>query len=79
MPYINEAKRVCLNAVPEAIDAGELNYMLTKLCHQYVRTKGEKYQTYNDILGALEGCKLELYRRRIADYEELCIKKNGDL
>ncbi len=38
-----------------------------------------KYQTYNDILGALEGAKLELYRRQIGPYEETAIKRNGDV
>jgi len=79
MPYINDAKRTCLKVLPEPVDAGELNYLITKLCHQYLITKDERYQTYNDIMGALEGAKLELYRRKIAAYEDLAKEKNGDV
>lgn len=58
---------------------GELNYLVTLLCLKYLNERGEKYQTYNDILGALEGCKLEMYRRRIAPYEDKKIEENGDV
>jgi len=30
-------------------------------------------------MGALEGAKLELYRRKVAIYEEEKIKENGDV
>jgi hypothetical protein len=40
---------------------------------------GENYQHFNDVLGALEGAKLELYRRRIAPYEDTKIVENGDV
>lgn len=79
MPYIAEAQRICLKIDNEPRNAGELNYMVTKLCHEYLVLHGERYQTYNDILGALEGAKLELYRRKLGPYEDKAIKKNGDL
>ena len=41
--------------------------------------KGEKYQIYNDIIGALECCKQEFYRRKIEEYENLKVKENGDV
>ncbi len=59
--------------------AGTLNYLFTKIAHIYIEVKGEKYQNYNDIIGALEGAKLELYRRRVSKYEDKKIKKNGDV
>jgi hypothetical protein len=34
---------------------------------------------YNDVIGALECCKLELYRRMVAPYENTKIKENGDV
>lgn len=61
-----------------ATTAGQLNYQLTTLCQDYLY-KNESYQSYNDILGALEGCKLELYRRKIANYEDKKIEENGDV
>jgi hypothetical protein len=34
---------------------------------------------YNDAIGALEGAKLELYRRYVSAYEDDKIKENGDV
>ncbi len=59
--------------------AGILNYLFTKIAHIYIDVKGENYQAYNDVIGALEGAKLELYRRRIALYEDKKIEENGDV
>ena len=76
MPYITQELRTAdLNPVT----AGELNYKITEILHYYLLTKGESYSTYNDIMGALEGAKLEIYRRRVAPYEDKAIAKNGDL
>jgi len=79
MPYINKGKRwgIADGDCPET--AGELNYALTVICHQYWRQNGENYQAFNDIIGALEGCKMELYRRRVAPYEDKKIEENGDV
>lgn len=80
MPYIDGTKRkaladkiMCMNV------AGELNYLVTQLCQEYLELHGEKYQTYNDIVGALECAKIELYRRKTAPYEDVKIKENGDV
>lgn len=80
MPYIKHTVRRLIDklwTIPE--NAGELNYLLTKHCIDYINTHGESYQTYNDIIGALEGCKMEIYRRKVADYEDVKIKENGDV
>lgn len=62
-----------------AENAGELNYQLTCVILEYVRKHGMKYQTLNDVIGALEGAKLEFYRRQVAEYEDKKIKENGDV
>jgi len=80
MPYIKQDKRLELalsNLCPRNV--GELNYMWTMTVQMYLDKHGESYQTYNDILGAIEACKLELYRRRIAPYEDKKIDENGDV
>lgn len=59
--------------------AGELNYVITRLCLRYIENNGEQYKHYNDVIGALECCKLEMYRRAIAPYEDKKIKENGDV
>lgn len=79
MPYITQNRRAVL-AFPEVPkNAGELNYLFTVAAQNYIREKGESYQTYNDILGALEGCKLEFYRRLVAPYEDGKKVVNGDV
>jgi len=57
----------------------ELNYVITSICIEYLNTKGKNYQAVNDIVGALEGAKLEFYRRIAAPYEDMKIKQNGDV
>ncbi len=59
--------------------AGELNYSITLLLISYLETKGENYQTYNDMIGALEGAKMELYARKVRPYEDKKIDENGDV
>lgn len=58
---------------------GELNYILTVICKKYFENNGGRYQQINDIIGALEGCKLEFYRRLAGPYEDTKIKENGDV
>ena len=58
---------------------GELNFAITEVLIGYLKEKKESYQTYNDIMGALEGCKLEIYRRKIGIYEEKKKTDNGDV
>lgn len=85
MPYIksedrakfeNLVKDMCLSKIETA---GELNYLITRLVHSFMDQKGEAYQSYNDSMGALEGAKLELYRRFIGPYEDTKVKSNGDV
>jgi hypothetical protein len=83
MPYISpERRKVIDKYVIDNFafkDAGELNYILTKLCRNYFWFNGRRYQQINDVIGALEGCKLEFYRRLVAPYEDEKIKENGDV
>jgi len=58
---------------------GELNYAITTLIKNYQEYKGLRYQTINDIVGALEGAKCEYYRRVAIPYENEKIKSNGDV
>jgi len=89
MPYIVKDKRNVLDpAVQRLADAfrtldddanfaGNLNYVIsTFLLSLY---PAPNYQRFNDIIGALECCKLELYRKRIAPYEDIKERENGPL
>lgn len=81
MPYIKEEDRSVFESItlPGTATAGELNYLITKICQDYIANKGLSYSTLNDITGALENCKLEFYRRLVAPYEDTKIKENGDV
>jgi hypothetical protein len=81
MPYIKQERRDSLTPIyiDEFQNSGELNYTITYLIKEYIKTKNESYQTYNDIIGALECCKQELYRRLISIYENKKIIENGDV
>lgn len=85
MPYIDKKLRTkykkALEALPPVDSAGELNFLISKICNIYASDSNHKfcYQTLNDIIGALEGCKLEYYRRIVAPYEGVKIKENGDV
>lgn len=80
MPYIKQERRNAINANDSAPkDAGELNYTLTMVCRAYFLKQGGRYQQINDVLGALEGAKLEFYRRLAAPYEDTKIAENGDV
>lgn len=79
MPYIDKKDRKSIYIGRSPKTAGELNYSITKILIDYLDSKNECYQTYNDILGALEGAKLEIYRRKIGFYEDEKIEQNGDV
>jgi hypothetical protein len=84
MPYIKHASRLAFECPAHMIpgNAGQLNYAITKLLVDYISTRGVvglSYQSLNDALGALEGAKLEFYRRIAAPYEDTKIQENGDV
>lgn len=83
MPYIKPERRIELSAYPEVQPGGwqgvgELNYLITMLIIDYWEVHGN-YQGINDIVGALEGAKLEFYRRIAVPYEDQKREANGDV
>lgn len=83
MPYIKKEDREWLWSIGdrEPKNPGELNYLITTLLRRYWNAAPgpQNYQRINDIIGALEGAKLEFYRRIAAPYEDTKIKENGDV
>lgn len=87
MPYIKQENRSNLDKVVELFDnslvlpfgPGDLNYLITRICHTYIYSRKEGYSTYNEVIGVLECAKLELYRREIVPYENRKIEENGDV
>jgi hypothetical protein len=77
MPYIKNERRPEARVAPQT--PGELNYAISSACAFYLEANGFQYKTLNDILGALEGAKLEFYRRIAVSYEDGKLKQNGDV
>ena len=83
MPYITKMNRELFDPHIEKLsDAvvvpGELNYVFTRLCNNYINDK-KCYDRINSAIGALECAKQELYRRVAVPYEELRCGANGDV
>ena len=81
MPYIAEEQRQRLTGwlYPHMLSAGELNYIINRLCDRHITHHGMSYATVNELVGVLECAKLELYRRIAAPYEDTKIAQNGDV
>lgn len=81
MPYITQKRRDALmRGYPEQMQGpGELNWKIVEEINLYRRIKGDSYQTFNDIIGALEGAKLEIYRRLVSKLEDEKCQENGDV
>jgi len=83
MPYIKEEDRTMfaglLGDCGPISTAGDLNYVLTIICDEYLKNKGKCYQNINEVIGVMECMKQEFYRRVVAPYEDQKIKENGEV
>ena len=92
MPYICEESRRALNDDLQQLIArikelfiedhrhGAVNYVITNLVLSVLRPcDGWRYHTLQKAYGVFFCAAAEFYRRVIAPYEDLAIKKNGDL
>lgn len=81
MPYIKKEQRKELPDFKglKIENPGELNYLITLLAKRYLECEGLSYGTINDIVGAMEGAKLEFYRRVAVPYEDKKNEENGDV
>jgi len=79
MPYINQNDKLELNHDQRSPKTpGELNYCITKLLLNYCHPE-LNYKDINDVLGAIEGAKMEFYRRVVVPYENYKLAQNGDV
>jgi len=79
-----------IRALPRENHAGALNYALTRIVvevlgaslgglEQFPLSSLCRYDKLNRMIGMLECCKLELYRRLAAPYEDIAKERNGDI
>lgn len=87
MPYVKKEVRDLVDPVLEpvltlvrgGVDAGALNYIVTRLLGSHLIGHRHSYLFMNEVLGVLEAAKLEFYRRTVAPYEDVKIVENGDV
>ena len=87
MPYIKEDERIAwmhnglidlLRYIRKDESPGDLNYIITMILSKALG-ENPNYARFNEIIGVLECCKLEMYRRKVAKYEDQKISENGDV
>jgi len=82
MPYINKQCRKSFKDWADGFtinNPGVLNFVITTMCHNYIKDIGLRYQTLNEVIGVLECVKQELYRQVVAPYEDIKKKDNGNI
>lgn len=85
MPYITQEARNRLDVrlsdtLPDPVTSGELNYLITRLCLQYLtNVTGISYTGFNEVIGVLECAKQELYQKHVRPYEDLKCLENGEV
>lgn len=95
MPYIKQEDRTKYNeeiqqlvsklqvllSHDKSVLSGHLNYIITTILNQtyQVHTNKINYSLCNDIIGMLDCCKMEFYRRTVVPYENIKILENGDV
>lgn len=79
MPYLEQGIRASLEDGRVPSEAGELNYLVTRLCDAFLMKTGLSYKNLNQAIGALECAKLELYRRVASPYEDKKLIANGEV
>ena len=79
MPYVTQSQRKALARGTPPQDVGELNYIITGTIMEYLKRKGIRYASMNDVLGVLDAVAREFDRRIIADYEKQKREENGDV
>ena len=82
MPYIKQEQRSKLAGVLQPLlnmefSDGEMNYIITSFVD--VQLCGRNYEHYERAVGLLECVKQEIYRRRVAIYEDEKCKENGEV
>lgn len=83
MPYITEDdKRQAADDYRDNVgpkNAGVLTYEFQETILEYLYRHGLRYQQIAEVLGALEGAKLDFIKRVVDPYEDRQKKANGDV
>ena len=58
---------------------GELNYVITRLVHNYIAEKKLCYDTLNSVVGVFTCALSEFQRRILSPYEDQKMEEHGDV
>jgi hypothetical protein len=78
MPYIKKERRDNLKERLPLV-AGDLNYIISRICDEYITRRGLSYGAINEVMGVLTCVQTELYRRVAAPYEDKKCRENGEV
>ena len=76
-PYIPQGDRNQARKEPE--DVGELTYVLTQVCIDYLGRHIKSYKHFAEVMGAIACTHEEIYRLHVAPYEDGKRAANGDV
>jgi hypothetical protein len=88
MPYIKQERRAAIDPDLQKLikflkaigmKKGDMNYVMTKMCQEYVAHHGKSYDHLSDVTGMLNDVKTEFERKVVAPYEEEKIVENGEI
>ena len=79
MPYLEQGIRESLDQGRKATKPGELHYLISTLCNDYLATRGISYTSLNEVHGVLACAQLEIFRVITGPYEELKRANNGEI
>ena len=84
MPYIRQTERKPLDPHIDELSktiehVGQLNYIITRLCHNWIVKFGKRYVHLNAVLGVLNCVTQEFYRIVTAPYEDEKLEESGGI
>lgn len=84
MPYIKPDRRRIIEELLEIVgssleEKGELTYCIYKLGIEYLKHHRKNYQNISDCIGAMNDSAEEFRRRKLFEYEDKKIDRNGDI
>lgn len=86
MPYIPKHRREEIRYTSSQnlpVTPGELNFVLTSIIVEYLHglspMEPSCYADFNEVMGVLASIQHELYRRKMAPYEDVKMEREGDV
>jgi len=86
MPYLKKTDRNSIDVDIETLgidfapqNGAELNFIVCTFVDNYIKKHGLSYANVQEMIGALDCAKMEIYRRVAGPYEDKKVEENGDV